>query len=50
MFAALAEPTRRRLLSLLAERRGHRASPAGEMPVNRVAVVKHLAVLDRAAP
>jgi DNA-binding transcriptional ArsR family regulator len=49
VFAALADPTRWRVLNLLAERgEGTATSLAGEMPVSRVAVVKHLAVLDRA--
>ena len=49
LFAALADPTRWRVLSLLAERgEGTATSLAGELPVSRVAVVKHLAVLDRA--
>lgn len=49
VFAALADPTRWRVLSLLAERgSGTATSLAGELPVSRVAVVKHLAVLDRA--
>ena len=49
VFAALADPTRWRVLSLLAERGEATAtSLAGELPVSRVAVVKHLAVLDRA--
>ena len=49
VFAALADPTRWRVLSLLAERgEGTATSLAGELPVTRVAVVKHLAVLDRA--
>ena len=49
VFAALADPTRWRVLSLLAERgEGTATSLAGELPVSRVAVVKHLAVLDRA--
>ena len=48
VFAALADPTRWRVLSLLAERGEATATTlAGEMPVSRVAVVKHLAVLDR---
>ena len=49
LFAALADPTRWRVLSLLAER-GEASATAlsGELPVSRVAVVKHLAVLDRA--
>jgi DNA-binding transcriptional ArsR family regulator len=49
VFAALADPTRWRVLSLLAERGEASATAlAGELPVSRVAVVKHLAVLDRA--
>ena len=49
LFAALADPTRWRVLTLLAERGEATATTlAGEMPVSRVAVVKHLAVLDRA--
>jgi DNA-binding transcriptional ArsR family regulator len=49
VFAALADPTRWRVLSLLAERgSGTATTLAGELPVSRVAVVKHLAVLDRA--
>ena len=37
------------MLALLAERgEGTATSLAGELPVSRVAVVKHLAVLDRA--
>jgi DNA-binding transcriptional ArsR family regulator len=48
-FAALADPTRWRVLNLLAERgEGTATSLAAELPVSRVAVVKHLAVLDRA--
>lgn len=48
VLAALADPTRWRVLSLLAERGAASATAlAGEMPVSRVAVVKHLAVLDR---
>ena len=49
VFAALADPTRWRVLNLLAERgEGTATSLATELPVSRVAVVKHLAVLDRA--
>jgi DNA-binding transcriptional ArsR family regulator len=49
VFAALADPTRWRVLSLLAERGdGTATTLAGELPVSRVAVIKHLAVLDRA--
>ena len=49
MFAALADPTRWRVLTLIAERGEATATTlAGDLPVSRVAVVKHLAVLDRA--
>ena len=49
VFAALADPTRWRVLTLIAERGEATATTlAGEMPVSRVAVIKHLAVLDRA--
>ena len=49
VFAALADPTRWRVLNLLAERgEGTATSLAADLPVSRVAVVKHLAVLDRA--
>ena len=49
VFAALADPARWRVLNLLAERgEGTATSLAGELPVSRVAVVKPLAVLDRA--
>ena len=49
VLTALAERTRRRVLTLLAERgEGTATTLAGELPVSRVAVVKHLAVLDRA--
>jgi DNA-binding transcriptional ArsR family regulator len=49
VMAALADPTRWRVLNLLAERGdGTATTLAGELPVSRVAVVKHLAVLERA--
>src|SRR5688500_6066277 len=49
VFAALADPTRWRVLTLRAERgAGAASSLAGELPVSRVAVVTDLAVLDRA--
>src|SRR6266540_4534517 len=49
VLTALADPTRRRVLTLLAERgEGTATTLAGELPVSRVAVVKHLAILDRA--
>lgn len=49
VFAALADPTRWRVLSLLAARgEGTATTLAAEMPVSRPAVIKHLNVLDRA--
>jgi len=49
VFVALADPTRRAVLDLLATRgEGTATSLAAELPVSRVAVIKHLAVLDRA--
>jgi DNA-binding transcriptional ArsR family regulator len=49
IFAALADPTRWRVLTLLAERGEATATTlAGDLPVSRVAVIKHVAVLDRA--
>lgn len=49
VFAALADPTRWQVLNLLAEHgRATATSLSAELPVSRVAVVKHLAVLDRA--
>ncbi|WP_053203833.1 ArsR/SmtB family transcription factor [Jiangella muralis] len=49
VLVALAEPTRRQLLDLLAERGEASASTLAQaLPVTRQAVVKHLAVLDDA--
>jgi DNA-binding transcriptional ArsR family regulator len=49
VFTALADPTRRRVLELIGERGEETATRlAGELPVSRIAVVKHLGVLDRA--
>jgi DNA-binding transcriptional ArsR family regulator len=49
VFVALADPTRRQVLDLLATRGEASATAlAAELPVSRVAVIKHLAVLDRA--
>lgn len=49
MFAALADPTRRDVLQRLADRGQASATTlAADMPVSRVAVVKHLGVLDKA--
>jgi DNA-binding transcriptional ArsR family regulator len=49
LWAAVADPTRRRLLDvLLAHGEATATTLAGELPVTRQAVAKHLAVLDRA--
>ena len=49
VFAALADPTRRRVLDLLAEHgHGTATTLAAALPVSRPAVIKHLTVLDRA--
>ena len=49
MFAALADPTRREVLRSLADRPELTASRlAGELPMSRQAVAKHLAALHRA--
>jgi DNA-binding transcriptional ArsR family regulator len=49
VFTALADPTRRSILDLLAANgHGTATSLAAELPVSRPAVIKHLAVLDRA--
>ncbi|WLQ40045.1 metalloregulator ArsR/SmtB family transcription factor [Streptomyces laculatispora] len=49
VLGALADPTRRRLLDLLAAQGEATAtSLAGQLPVSRQAVVKHLTVLDAA--
>lgn len=49
VFAALADPTRWRLLGMLAQRGdGTATTLAAELPVSRPAVIKHLGVLDRA--
>jgi DNA-binding transcriptional ArsR family regulator len=49
LWAAVADPTRRRLLDVLLARGEATATTlAGELPVTRQAVAKHLAVLDRA--
>jgi DNA-binding transcriptional ArsR family regulator len=49
VLAALADPTRRRLLDLLAAQGEATATTlAAQLPVTRQAVVKHLAVLDAA--
>jgi DNA-binding transcriptional ArsR family regulator len=49
LWAAVADPTRRRLLDvLLAQREATATTLARELPVTRQAVSKHLAVLARA--
>src|SRR6059036_3470103 len=49
VFAALADPTRRRVLRLVAERGPTSATVLEhELPVTRQAIVKHLVVLSRA--
>jgi DNA-binding transcriptional ArsR family regulator len=49
LWAALGDPTRRRLLDLLlADGGGTATSLSGRMPVTRQAVAKHLGVLERA--
>jgi DNA-binding transcriptional ArsR family regulator len=49
VFAALADPTRRAVLRSLAERPGLTASRlAGELPMTRQAVAKHLGALSGA--
>lgn len=45
VFVALADPTRRRLLDVLAVRRASATALASELPVSRQAVLKHLVVL-----
>ena len=49
VLAALADPTRRRVLDVIAAHGEATATAvAAELPVSRQAVAKHLAVLDRA--
>jgi DNA-binding transcriptional ArsR family regulator len=49
VFAALADPTRWRLLGMLAQQgEGTATNLSSQLPVSRVAVIKHLGVLDRA--
>jgi ArsR family transcriptional regulator, cadmium/lead-responsive transcriptional repressor len=49
VFAALADPTRREVVRSLAERPGLTASSlAGELPMTRQAVAKHLGALSGA--
>src|SRR4051794_12997536 len=49
IFAALADPTRWRVLKTLAQNgEGTATTLAEQLPVTRPAVIKHLGVLDRA--
>jgi DNA-binding transcriptional ArsR family regulator len=49
VLSALADPTRRRILDSLAAHGEATATVlAGELPVSRQAIVRHLGVLDRA--
>jgi DNA-binding transcriptional ArsR family regulator len=48
VFAALADPTRRAVIDRLAREPSSASRLAGELPVSRQAVAKHLAALDRA--
>jgi len=49
ILAALADPTRWRLLGTLAQQgEGTATTLAAQLPVSRPAVIKHLGVLDRA--
>jgi len=49
VFAALADPTRRQVVRTLSRQPDLTASwLAGELPITRQAVTKHLAALDRA--
>ena len=48
MFAALGDPTRRQILSRLAEREATVSELAEPFPVSLAAVSKHLKVLERA--
>ncbi|HEX5407117.1 MAG TPA: metalloregulator ArsR/SmtB family transcription factor [Pseudonocardiaceae bacterium] len=49
LWAAMGDPTRRRMLGLLlADGFGTATSLSGHLPVTRQAVAKHLAVLERA--
>lgn len=48
VFSALADPTRRRLMTWLATRPATATELAQRLPISRQAVVKHLSVLDDA--
>jgi DNA-binding transcriptional ArsR family regulator len=48
LWAAIGDPTRRRVVDVLLDRGEATATAmAGELPITRQAVAKHLAVLDR---
>jgi ArsR family transcriptional regulator, cadmium/lead-responsive transcriptional repressor len=49
VFAALSDPTRREVVARLADGETTATQLAGELPVSRQAVAKHLAVLGEAA-
>jgi DNA-binding transcriptional ArsR family regulator len=48
VFGALADPTRRQLLSAIAQHPATATELAGELPISRQAVVKHLNALSDA--
>ena len=48
VFGALADPTRRRLLSTIADHPATATELAGGLPISRQAVVKHLSALSEA--
>src|SRR3954467_1094143 len=49
LWSAVGDPTRRRVLEVILDRGEATATTvAGELPVTRQAIAKHLAVLDRA--
>jgi DNA-binding transcriptional ArsR family regulator len=48
VFSALGDPTRRRLLAAVAEHPATATELAGDMPISRQAVVKHLNALSDA--
>ena len=48
VFSALADPTRRRLLSAIAAQPSTATELAGDLPISRQAVVKHLSTLSQA--
>ena len=48
VFSALADPTRRQLMSWLAARPATATELADRLPISRQAIAKHLGVLDEA--